>query len=151
MKFALKLLSGLLASAMVLPAAFAQTSTPPPPPAGTDTPPPPYGGTRGGGPEHRVQMLQQALNLTPDQTTQVKALLETERTKMEALRSNTALTQDDRRSQMMAIHGDTTTKMHALLSTEQATKYDSLEARMRQRRQDGGNPPPPPPPGPGNL
>ena len=103
MKFALKLLSGLLASAMVLPAAFAQTSTPPPPPAGTDTPPPPYGGTRGGGPEHRVQMLQQALNLTPDQTTQVKALLETERTKMEALRSNTALTQDDRRSQMMAI------------------------------------------------
>ena len=52
---------------------------------------------------------------------------------------------------MMAIHQDTNTKMHALLSTEQATKYDAMEARMRQHRQDGGNPPPPPPPGPGAL
>ncbi len=148
MRFAFRFAGICLASATMIPAALATAQATPVPPAQTDTPPP-YGGPRGGGPERRVEMLQQALNLTPDQTTQVKALLVTERTKMEALRSNTALSQDDRHSQMTAIHGDTTTKMHALLSTEQATKYDSIEARMRQRRPDSSNPPPPPPSGPG--
>ena len=122
---------------------FAQTA---PPPQG---PPPPYGGARHGGPEHRVEMLQRELNLTADQTAQVKALFETERTKMEALRSNSSLSGDDRRSQMMAIHQDEETKLRALLTPDQVTKYDAMQARMRarmQERENGGGPPPPPPP-----
>ena len=127
--------------------AFPQTQTdaPPPPPPQDG---PPRGGPGRGGPEHRVEMLQRALNLTPDQTTQVRSLFETERTKMEAQRSNTALSHEDRRSQMGAIHQDTQTRMHALLTPDQATKYDTLEARMRERRDRGGEAgPPPPPPG----
>ena len=108
-------------------------------------PPPPQGG-RHGGPEHRVAMLQRELNLTPDQTAQVKALFEAERTKMDALRSNTSTSQEDRRAQMMAIHQDGDTKLRALLTPEQATKYDAMQARMAQRR-DGQGPPPPPPGG----
>lgn len=130
--------------------AVSQSATQPNPSAQTDAPPPPPPeGRHWGGPEHRVQMLQHALDLNADQTAQVKALLETEHTKMEAVHSNTALSPDDRRAQAMAIHQDTTTKMHALLTPEQATKYDSMEARMREHR-PGGNPPPPPPPGPGD-
>ena len=97
-------------------------------------------------------MLQQALNLTPEQTTQVRALFSAERTRMEALRSNSALAPDERRSQMIAIHQDGETKMRGILTPDQATKYAALEARMRERRGEGGppqppQPPPPPPPG----
>ncbi|HLI77031.1 MAG TPA: hypothetical protein VKV02_08800, partial [Acidobacteriaceae bacterium] len=131
--------------------ALSQSGAPAPTPAPSQTegpPPPPgpgYGGPHRDGPEHRLERLQRALNLTPDQTTQVKALFEAERGKMEALRANTALQPEDRRTQMRAIHEDTQTKMHALLTPDQATKYDALEARMRER----GGGPPPPPPGPG--
>jgi periplasmic protein CpxP/Spy len=118
---------------------FAQTDAPPPPPAPSDAPPPPppdgghfRGGPGRGNPERRVEMLQQHLGLSADQTTQVKALLETERGKMEALRSNSSVQGEDRRTQMMAIHQDTNTKMHAILTPEQATKYDAMEARMRE-------------------
>ena len=151
MRLPLRLAGILFVSATIIPAAFAtgQTAAASASPAQTDAPPLPNGGPPRGGPDHRVEMLQQALNLTPDQTTQVKALFEAERSKMDALRSDTASSREERHTQMMAIHGDTTAKMHALLSTEQATKYDSLEARMRERRQDGGNAPPPPPGGPG--
>lgn len=98
-------------------------------------------------------MLQHELNLTADQTSQVKALLETERTKMEALRSSSALSNEDRRSQMMAIRSDGDAKIRALLTPDQVTKYDAMQARMRERmqeRRDGGGPPPPPPPAPGS-
>ncbi len=124
----------------------AQTDTPPSSPAQNDVPPsPPGGGPHRGGFEHRVEMLQRALSLTPDQTTQVKAILGAERSKMEALRSNTSLAGEDRHNQMMAVHQDTTTRMHTVLTADQATKYDSLEARMREHRPGNGEGPPPPP------
>lgn len=129
---------------------LAQTTTPPNPPASPDAPPPPPdgGGPRRGNPEHRIEMLQHELNLTPEQTTQVRALFSAERTRMEALRSNSALSPQDRRTQMMAIHQDSETRMHSILTADQATRYDAMQAHMRERR-DGGEPPPPPPPPPG--
>ena len=93
-------------------------------------------------------MLQQQLNLTPDQTTQVRALFSAERTRMEALRSNSTLGPDERRSQMLAIHQDSETKMRGILTPDQATKYAALQTRMRERRQEGEPPQPPPPPPP---
>lgn len=142
----------IAATMMWAGSALAQTTDQPSPAAQSDAPPPPPGGRPPrGGPGHRIEMLQHELNLTPDQTTQVRALLETERSKAEAVRSNSALSADDRRSQMMAIHQDTNTKMHTLLTPDQVTKYDAMEARMRERRGPAGGPPPPPPSGPGQL
>jgi protein CpxP len=117
-------------------AAMAQDTPPPPPPADQTQGPPPGGpGGRGMNPQRRLEMMQKQLNLTPDQTTQIKALMEDERSKMEALRTNTSLAQQDRRSQMMSIRQDGETKTRALLTPEQ------------DRRQGGG--PPPPAGGPG--
>lgn len=137
------LLTLVCGAALVALPARAQTDAPPPPPGQG----PPPGGYHRGGPGHRVEMLQHRLNLSADQTAQVKALLETERTKMEALRSNTAAAGEDRRSQMMAIHQDTETKLRALLTPDQVTRYDAMQAEMREHREDRGGPPPPPPPG----
>lgn len=137
-------------------AAVAQDQAPPPPPQGQMGPP------TGGGPHGRMmdpsaraQMLKQNLNLTDDQTLQVKAIFEDSRTKMEALRSNSSLSQDDRRSQMMSIRKGEQDKVQALLTPDQKTKYAAMQEQMRDRMRNGqggppsgGTPPPPPPPPP---
>jgi protein CpxP len=145
----------LCSAGLVLAAAHAQdtTTAPPPPPSGQQGPPP--GGGRGGmmNPERRVEMLQKQLKLSDDQTAQVRTIFTDERSKTEALRANTSLSRQDMRAQMMAINQDRETKMHALLTPDQATKYDEMQAKERERMQErrengggGGNPPPPPPP-----
>jgi Spy/CpxP family protein refolding chaperone len=116
---------------------------------------PPTGG-RGGmmDPGRRADMLKQNLNLTDDQTSQVKTIFEDSRTKMEALRSNSSLSQDDRRSQMMSFRKAENDKIDALLTPDQKTKYAALQQQMRDRMRGGGpgggpgGPPPSPPPPP---
>jgi periplasmic protein CpxP/Spy len=134
-------------------AAVAQDQAPPPPPQGQMGPPPGGGGPRGMmDPGRRAQMLKEHLSLSDDQTSQVKSIFEDSRTKIEALRSNSSLSQDDRRSQMMSIHKAEQDKIGALLTPDQKTKYAAMQEQMRDRMRngspDGGAPPPPPPPPP---
>ena len=133
------------ASLLALPS-MAQTDTAPPPPDQTQGPPAGYNGPRRGGPDHRAEMLTRQLNLTPDQTMQVKSLMETEHSKMEALHANSSVSREDMHTQMMAIHQDSETKLRALLTPEQVTKYDAMEAQRRARMQDHGDGQAPPPP-----
>ena len=135
--------------------AFAQDQAPPPPPQG-QMGPPPGGGPRGGmDPGRRAERMKHDLSLTDDQTSQVKTILEDSRSKMEAVRSNSSLAQDDRRSQMMSIRKAENEKIEALLTPDQKTKYAAMEQQMRDRMRNGppegapgGAPPPAPPSGP---
>jgi Spy/CpxP family protein refolding chaperone len=68
-------------------------------------------------PEHHLAMLQKELNLTPEQVTQIKAIFEEQRARMKAV-----------------------------LTPEQQTKLEAMEAHMGERRHHGPPPPPPPPP-----
>jgi periplasmic protein CpxP/Spy len=104
-------------------------------------------------PAKRADMLKQNLGLSDDQTSQVKSIFEDSRTKMEGVRSNTSLSQDDRRSQMMSIRKGENEKIQALLTPDQKTKYAAMQEQMRDRMRNGqpngapgGAPPPPPPP-----
>lgn len=115
-------------------AALAQDQAPPPPPAGSQAQAP--GGQRGMGSERRIERMKTQLNLTDDQTTQVKAIMEDSQAKMEAVRGNSALSQEDRRSQMTAIFKAEQDKVDAILTPDQKTKYDAMQARMRQRMQE---------------
>lgn len=106
-------------------------------------------GPRGGRMEGRqLEMLTKRLNLTTDQQTQVKAIDEDTGKQMMAVRNDTSLSQDDRRSKMMAIRKASQDKIRAVLTDEQKTKYDALLAEQRERMKGGGQgaPPPPPPP-----
>lgn len=121
-------------------AAMAQDQTaPPPPPAGQAGPPQGGGGGRGMrmDPGRRADMLKQNLGLSDDQTTQVKAIYQDSQTKMETLRSNSSLAQDDRRSQMMDIRKGENDKINALLTADQKTKYETMQQEMRGRRGGG--------------
>jgi Spy/CpxP family protein refolding chaperone len=137
--------------------AVAQDQAPPPPPPGTAMQGPPPGGGRGmRDPSERASMLKQNLNLTDDQTSQVKAIFEDSRTKMESVRSNSSLSQDDRRLQIMSIRKSENDKVEALLTPDQKTKYEALQEQMRGRMRGGApsgapggdTPHPPPPPAP---
>src|SRR5437660_12052150 len=132
--------------------AKAQDPAAPPPP-----PPPGQDGPRHGGPGgmrgNQVEFLTKKLNLTPDQVTQVKAIEDDSRKQMMALREDTSIAGADKRAKMMDIHKAAQDKVRALLTDDQKTKYDALQAEMRERMENrqggpGGPPPPPPPPAP---
>ncbi len=93
-------------------------------------------------PATRAAQLQKQLTLTDEVTAQVKTILTDSMAKMQASRANGGSRED-----MMAIRADESTKIKALLTPDQATKYDEIQAAMRARRgQGGGNGGPPPPP-----
>jgi protein CpxP len=83
-------------------------------------------------PATRAAQLQKQLTLTA----QVKTILADSMAKMQASRANGGSRED-----MMAIRADESTKIKALLTPDQATKYDEIQAAMRARRGQGGPPP----------
>jgi Spy/CpxP family protein refolding chaperone len=139
----------LCGAGLVVSAAAAQQDVPPPPPDGQQQGPPP-GGHQGWDPERRVEMLQQRLDLTADQTAQIRVIFADSRAKMEALRANESLSPQDRHAQAEALHQDQEAKVRGVLTPDQKLKYDEMQARQRERRRggQGGAVPPPPPPVP---
>lgn len=123
---------------------LAQDPAPASPPSGQMGP---MGGGMGRmGGRGQVEMLTQRLSLTADQQTQVKAINEDSMKQMMALRNDTALSQDDRRSKMMDVRKASQDKIRAILTDEQKTKYDAMLAEMRERMKERGQGTPPPPP-----
>lgn len=114
------------------------------PPAGRHTGP--HAGRHG---TRQVEMLTRRLNLTPDQVTQVKAINADTMSQMKALRDDTTTAKADKRSKMMEIHQASQDKIRNVLTEEQKTKFDAMQAKMQARRQNrGGAGAPPPPPAP---
>ena len=142
------LLAVTCAAALSAPLLAQDPSAPPPPPAQQQDGP----GRGRGGPEMQQRQLDhmtKALNLTPDQVTQIKAIQDDGRQQMMALRSDNSAAGPDRRAKMKDIHDAQELKIKAVLNDDQKTKYDAMQAKMRERReqhQDRDQAPPPPPP-----
>ena len=115
--------------------------TPPPPPPDAQTQGPPPGGPGGGrmDPARRLAMMKDQLGLSDDQTAKIKAIMDESRGKMEGVRADSSLSQDDSRAKMMAINQEQNSKIRAVLTADQQTKFDAMQQRMR--RGPGGPPP----------
>jgi Spy/CpxP family protein refolding chaperone len=135
------------AAALSAAPAMAQDNSAPAAPPSQDHMGPPMGG-RGGMQERQLEMLTKRLNLTPDQVTQVKAIDADTMKQSMAVRNDTSLSQDDKHAKMMDIHTASQAKIRALLTDDQKTKYDAMQAEMKARMQNhqGGGAPPPAPP-----
>ena len=137
--------AALLAGSCAL---WAQADQPPAPQAG-----PPQGQMRGRGPnaERELGQLTEALSLTPEQQTQVKALLTEQSSKMQQLRktgdASDATNQGGppNREQMDAVRNDTDAKITALLNDDQKTKFAAWQQQRKERMEHRGDGPPPPP------
>ncbi|WP_446744828.1 hypothetical protein [Silvibacterium acidisoli] len=134
-------LAGVL-SLGIAGAAFAQDNAAPP-----DQGP---GAMQGGGP-HRINPDQQLkrmtrqLDLTADQQTQIKPILESRATRMQQLFQDQSMDPQDRRSKMRAIQDDTSNRIETVLNDSQKQKFEQMQAQMHERRQGGGEEVAPPP------
>lgn len=106
------------------------------------------GGPGGGGghrrgrmmsPEERTEHLTQALSLSDDQKGKVLSIFQDEQKQVEALRSDSSLSQEDRWSKMREIRQNTNTQIKGTLNPDQAKKFDEMQQQMEERRQQRGN------------
>lgn len=101
-------------------------------------------------PEDQAKRLQTQLKLTDDQTTKVTAIYAAQATKMDSLMKAANGDFSSMRTTMGPMREATNAKIKALLTDEQKTEFDKVQAAMRNRMgggggQGGGTPPPPPP------
>lgn len=93
-------------------------------------------------PEAQLARMTSRYNLTADQQSQIKPILEEQQTQMQALSQEQSTSREDRRSKMMSIRTDTNNKIRAVLNDEQKAKFDAdqkrMQERMRQRMGGGG-------------
>ena len=124
-----------------IPMVAQDSSAPPPSPQDGGGRPMGRGGPRQTQ-ERQLEMMTKQLDLTRDQVAQIKAIHADTDKQMMALRDDTSTPQAERREKMMAIRKDSQTKVRALLTDEQKTKYDAMLAKMRERREARTEPQP---------
>jgi periplasmic protein CpxP/Spy len=89
-------------------------------------------------PEERTEHLTKALSLSDDQKGKVLSILQDEQKQMQAVRSDSSLSRDDRWSKMREIHQNTSNQIKGNLNPDQAKKFDEMEQRMGERREQRG-------------
>lgn len=102
----------------------------------TQTAPTPQGAHARGMRGDRTAMLTKQLNLTADQQTQVKAIDDDTRSQMMAIRNDTSMSKADKRSKMMDLHKSSNDKIRAVLTDDQKTKFDAMQAKMQERMKE---------------
>ncbi len=88
-------------------------------------------------PEQRVEMLTQQLKLTNDQQQNIKLIFEDESEQMQALRSDSSLTPQERRSKMQELRQNTKTQMNTILTPEQQSQLQQAQAQAQQSQAGG--------------
>lgn len=107
---------------LALPLASAQSEQKGPPREGGKG----GGGGRGRGPS--IEMLTEQLSLSKEQAEKLKPVLESQRAKMEALRADESLSQEDRRTRMRSIREEGDAAIAAVLTPEQKKKWEETRA-----------------------
>jgi Spy/CpxP family protein refolding chaperone len=94
------------------------------------TPPAPTGkyhhGHRPHDPQSQAAFLSKKLNLSADQTAKLEPILADRQQKIAALKSNTALSPEERKQQMRTIHQDTKQQLSTVLTPDQLQQMKSL-------------------------
>lgn len=143
------LLSSTLALILTAPAAFCQQTAQQPTNDATAQQPADQGqhGRRHHAFDaHKAALhLGKRLNLTDDQTAKLEPILASQQQKMASLRSDTSLTQDQRRQQFRSIHQDTKTQLATVLTPDQLQQLQSMRrfhGRRPQQQPDSAATPP---------
>jgi periplasmic protein CpxP/Spy len=136
-------LTGLLALGMTAGAAIAQDDSAPPPPPQTSG----MHGHHRMDPDTQLKRMTKQLDLSADQQSQIKPILESRQQQMQGLWQDQSMSSQDRHQKMMSIQEDSSNKIEAVLNDTQKQKYEAMQAKMRERRmqhQQGGNTQAPP-------
>ena len=83
--------------------------------------------------DERVKQLAKGLDLSEAQQAAVKKILERRREQVLHIRNNSAISGEERISQLRALQVDTVERIRATLNEEQKKKYDPLATRKIQQ------------------
>lgn len=141
-------LTGLLTLGLAGSAAFAQEGTTTPPSQTNnnmhDNMQDMHHNRRGMSADQKLQKMTKKLDLSADQQSQIKPILESEQQQMEQLRQDTAMSRQDRQQKMMEIRQDSSQKIEAVLNDTQKQKYESMnkwnKGRHMQHEKQGTMP-----------
>ncbi len=127
------------ASLAISPCLRAQDAAPAPATTGTTSETTGPGGHHHGGGE-MIQRLTTALNLTPDQQTQIKPILETFHTQRQTIMQDTTLEPKDKMAKMRDARETMNTQIKAILTPDQQAKFAQMMENMRNHRRGAGGP-----------
>ena len=77
-------------------------------------------------PDQRLQMMTKKLNLSPDQQTKIKPILENESQQMQALHQDSSMSQEDRMSKMQQIRQSSNEQIKSNLNSDQQQKFEEM-------------------------
>jgi Spy/CpxP family protein refolding chaperone len=104
------------------------------------------GGRRMPSVDDQIKHLTKQLNLSADQQTKLKPILEDQRKQMEAVHNDSSLSREDRFSKMQALRQSSDADIKGVLNEEQQKNFDKMRAeqhdRMKNWHKDGGGAPP---------
>jgi periplasmic protein CpxP/Spy len=104
------------------------------------------GGRRMPSVDDQIKHLTKKLNLSADQQTKLKPILEDQRKQMEAVHNDSSLSREDRFSKMQALRQSSDADIKGVLNEEQQKNFDKMRAeqhdRMKNWHKDGGGAPP---------
>ncbi len=87
-------------------------------------------------PEQELAHMTKALDLTSDQQTQLKPILQNRRDQLQQLRQDSSTPRPEKYAKMKAMDEESNSKVEAILNPEQKTKYESMIAKRRQQREE---------------
>jgi protein CpxP len=92
-----------------------------------------HGGHMGhemGSVDDHVKEMSAKLNLTADQQTKVKAILEQSHQQMESLMKDQSMSKEDKHARMKSMHDSTHAQIREILTDEQKPKFDAMVKDM---------------------
>lgn len=84
-------------------------------------------------PDAHLQMLTEKLNLTDEQRTKLKPILQDQLEQFKAVRDDTALSQDQKTAKMKAIHASFRDQINAVLTPEQQAKLKEMKHEAAEK------------------
>ncbi len=91
------------------------------------------GGERGGNIDQRIEKMTEHLDLSSDQASQIRAILESAKVQAETLRDQDG-DRAAKRDALMAIHENSREQIKAVLNAEQLSKFEEMAEHRREKR-----------------
>ena len=83
--------------------------------------------------DQHLQMLSEKLNLTEDQKTKLKPILQDQMQQMKAVREDSSLSQEQRRAKVKSIHESLHDQINAVLTPEQQAKFKQMRQEQMEK------------------
>jgi Spy/CpxP family protein refolding chaperone len=88
-------------------------------------------------PEKRLMKMERSLNLTEEQKTKIRPILDEESAKIKAMRDESSLTREQKRAKVKEIHSATYEQVKPILTAEQQQKHDEMLKSTRRWHKKG--------------